>query len=178
LFEKTLKFSYKTRKKRGGVLFKRAKTGYFDEFFTKNAVGWLTLESPTISEKTNLCGSCVQARKSRCIYIVMTKDYNLTIKSNYIMQSTTTAPRATPLNIRIRTDQRSLIEQAALALDKTVSDFVREAALREASSALLDQTVFQLDGAAWDKFNVALDASPSNNPKLKDLLSRKPIWEE
>jgi len=108
----------------------------------------------------------------------MTKGYNLTIKSDYIMQSSTTSPRATPLNIRIRTDQRSLIEQAALALDKTVSDFVREAALREANNALLDQTVFQLDSEAWDKFNVALDASPSNNPKLKDLLSRKPIWEE
>lgn len=94
------------------------------------------------------------------------------------MQSTTTASSATPLNIRIRSDQRDLIEQAASVLDKTVSDFVREAALREANNALLDQTIFQLDSAAWKKFNVALDASPSNNPKLKDLLSRKPVWEE
>ena len=92
------------------------------------------------------------------------------------MQSTT--PRATPLNIRIRSDQRSLIEQAALALDKTVSDFVREAALREANNALLNQTVFQLDSAAWDKFNAALDVSPGDNPKLNDLLSRKPVWDE
>ncbi len=94
------------------------------------------------------------------------------------MPSTTTAPRATPLNIRIRTDQRSLIEQAALALDKTVSDFVREAALREANNALLDQTVFQLDSAAWDKFNVALNTPPADNPKLKDLLSRQPVWDK
>ena len=82
------------------------------------------------------------------------------------------------MNIRIRSDQRSLIEQAALVLDKTVSDFVREAALREANNALLDQTVFQLDSAAWDKFNAALDASPTKNPKLKDLLSRQPVWDE
>jgi len=94
------------------------------------------------------------------------------------MPTTTTAPRATPLNIRIRSDQRSLIEQAALALDKTVSDFVREAALREANNALLDQTVFQLDSAAWDKFNAALDAPPADNAKLKDLLSRTPVWEK
>ena len=94
------------------------------------------------------------------------------------MSSTTTAPRATPLNIRIRSDQRSLIEQAALSLDKTVSDFVREAALREANNALLDQTVFQLDSAAWDKFNAALDVSPSDNPKLKDLLSRQAVWDK
>ncbi len=94
------------------------------------------------------------------------------------MPSTTTAPRATPLNIRIRSDQRSLIEQAALALDKTVSDFVRESALREANNTLLDQTVFQLDSAAWDKFNAALDVPPNDNPKLKDLLTRKPVWDE
>ena len=92
--------------------------------------------------------------------------------------STTIAPRATPLNIRIRADQRSLIEQAAQVLDKTVSDFVREAALREANNALLDQTVFQLDSAAWDKFNAALDASPDENPKLDDLLSRQPVWDK
>jgi len=94
------------------------------------------------------------------------------------MLTATIAPRATPLNIRIRSDQRSLIEQAAAALDKTVSDFVREAALREANNALLDQTVFQLDSAGWDKFNAALDAPPANNPKLKDLLSRKPVWDK
>jgi len=92
--------------------------------------------------------------------------------------STTIAPKATPFNIRIRADQRSLIEQAAQVLDKTVSDFVREAALREANNALLDQTVFQLDSAAWDKFNAALDASPGENPKLNDLLSRQPVWDK
>lgn len=84
---------------------------------------------------------------------------------------------ATPLNIRIRTEQRSLIEQAAQVVDKTVSDFVREAALREASHALLDQTLFKLDDDAWDKFNQALDTPPAENAKLNDLMSRKPVWE-
>ncbi len=95
------------------------------------------------------------------------------------MQSNNTlASKATPLNIRIRSDQRSLIEQAAKVSDKTVSDFVREAALREASNALLDQTVFQLDSKAWDKFNKALDTPPADNSGLRDLLSRKPVWKE
>ena len=84
--------------------------------------------------------------------------------------------KATPLNIRIRSDQRGLIEQAAQVSDKTVSDFVREAALREANHALLDQTVFQLDAQAWEKFNTALDTPPEKNPKLNDLLSRQPVW--
>ena len=56
--------------------------------------------------------------------------------------------KISPLNIRIRADQRLLIEQAAQALDKTVSDFVREAALREANQTLLDQVIFQLNPVA------------------------------
>lgn len=84
--------------------------------------------------------------------------------------------KTTPLNIRIRQEQRSLIERAAATLDKTVSDFVREAALREAINALLDRTVFQLDAEVWAKFNAALDTPPASNPRLQDLMSRKPVW--
>lgn len=93
------------------------------------------------------------------------------------MQTNTSVSKATPLNIRIRQEQRHLIEQAAESLDKTVSDFVREAALREAVNALLDKSVFQVDAEAWDKFNDALDTPPAKNPRLEDLLSRKPVWE-
>ena len=84
--------------------------------------------------------------------------------------------KISPLNIRIRADQRRLIEQAAQALDKTVSDVVREAALREANQALLDQVIFQLNPVAWQQFNEALNQPPVSNPCLQDLLQRKPIW--
>jgi uncharacterized protein (DUF1778 family) len=84
--------------------------------------------------------------------------------------------KISPLNIRIRADQRRLIEQAAQALDKTVSDFVREAAYREANQTLLDQVLFQLSADAWQRFNEALNQPPVSNPRLQDLLQRKPIW--
>lgn len=88
----------------------------------------------------------------------------------------TTDAKIPPLNIRIRADQRRLIEQAAEASDKTVSDFVREAALREATQTLLDQTLFQLTPEAWANFNEALNNPPASNPHLNDLLNRKPVW--
>lgn len=94
------------------------------------------------------------------------------------MQTASIENKATPLNIRIRAEQRRLIEQAAESLEKTVSDFVRDAALREANHALLDKTVFQLDTQAWDKFNAALDCPPAKNERLQDLLSRKPVWQK
>ena len=94
------------------------------------------------------------------------------------MSSSLGSEAATPLNIRIKSDQRSLIEQAAEATEMTVSDFVREAAVREAENALLDRTTFELDETRWDEFVEALDAPPSDNPRLRDLMTRKAPWEK
>ncbi len=82
------------------------------------------------------------------------------------------------LNIRIKAQQRRVIEQAAEMSDKTVSDFVRDAALREAQNTLLDRTDFHLDAKTWERFTTALDAPLKDNPRLRDLLSRKVAWNE
>ena len=86
-------------------------------------------------------------------------------------------PRASPLNIRIKPDQRRLIEQAAEVRDMTVSDFVRDVALAEARNTLLDRTLFPLDDEQWTAFVAVLDAPPADNPRLKDLMARSPSWE-
>jgi len=90
---------------------------------------------------------------------------------------TATRERGAALNIRIKSEQRALIEQAARSTGKTVSDFVREAALREAHDALLDRSAIELDAAQWERFIAALDAPPAANPRLRDLMARKPAWE-
>jgi len=61
------------------------------------------------------------------------------------------ADKSPPLNIRIKGPQRALIERAAKQADKSISDFVRDAALQEAQNALLDTTRIELDPAAWKK---------------------------
>ena len=86
--------------------------------------------------------------------------------------------KAPALNIRIKAAQRQLIERAAQASNKTVSDFVRDAAVREAESALLDRTTIRLSPEEWERFLAALDAPPRSNPRLEDLLSRKAPWEQ
>ncbi len=85
--------------------------------------------------------------------------------------------KVAPLNIRVREDQRHLIEQGAQARHKTLSDFVRDAALEEAANALLDSRQFALDGADYDAFMAALDEPPAENSTLRDLMSRKPAWD-
>ena len=36
---------------------------------------------------------------------------------------------------------------------------------------------FVLDQSRWNEFTAALDAPPSDNPRLRTLLARKPAWE-
>lgn len=86
-------------------------------------------------------------------------------------------PKSLPLNIRIKSQQRSLVEQAASVLNKSVSDFVREVIIREASHILLDRSHFIVDAERWEMFTVALDAPPAENPRLDDLMKRKPRWQ-
>lgn len=92
--------------------------------------------------------------------------------------SASVSDRTPPLNIRIKADQRSLIEQAAQVSAKTVSDFVRDAALQEAQFALLDRTHLFFSEVEWDRFIEMLDKPPDKNARLQDLMNRKPVWEK
>ena len=92
-------------------------------------------------------------------------------------QSTATPARSQNINIRVAPAQRTLIDQAAAAVGKTRTEFILEAATREAESTLLDQRVFVLDAEQWDAFVDALDAPPRPMPKLQKLMETTPLWE-
>jgi uncharacterized protein (DUF1778 family) len=81
------------------------------------------------------------------------------------------------INIRAKRTQRDLIDRAAEILGKTRSDFMLETACREAEDVLLDQRVFTLDAETFKKFQAMLDAPPSENPKLRKLMSTPAPWE-
>lgn len=84
--------------------------------------------------------------------------------------------RETNIHIRAHAGVRDLIDQAAEALGKTRSEFVLDTAKREAEEVLRDQRVFHLDAEAFDAFLKELDRAPADNPRLKDLMSRKAPW--
>ncbi|MCG8444815.1 MAG: DUF1778 domain-containing protein [Hyphomicrobiales bacterium] len=81
------------------------------------------------------------------------------------------------LNIRMKPEVRAKIELAANASGKSVSDFVRDAATREAENTLLDRTRIELNQADWERFITALDAPPTKHRRLRDLMSRKAVWD-
>ncbi len=85
--------------------------------------------------------------------------------------------RDASINIRALPSQRSLIDRAAAARNKTRSDFMLEAACSEAENVLLDRRLFCLDDDSFDAFEAALKAPVEDNPSLAALLKRIAPWE-
>ncbi len=89
-----------------------------------------------------------------------------------------TQNRAASINIRARTTQRNLIDKAAAMLNKNRSDFMLEAACREAENVLLDQRLFLVDDKTYKALAALIDAPVKDNPALRKLLHDKAPWEK
>jgi uncharacterized protein (DUF1778 family) len=82
------------------------------------------------------------------------------------------------INIRAKTKQRDLIDQAAERLGRSRSDFMLEAACREAEDVLLDQAFFTVDEGTFAKFQALLDNPLPPSDKLRRLLKTKAPWDK
>lgn len=80
-----------------------------------------------------------------------------------------------PINIRAKASQRDLIDMAANLVAKSRTDFMLDAACREAQDILLDQRLFILDDEQYDAFLAALDApiTAERQVKINALMNRK-----
>jgi len=88
--------------------------------------------------------------------------------------------RSEPVSINIRAEarQRDLIDQAAQRLGRSRSEFMLEAACREAEDVLLDQTFFNVDAGTFAKFQALLDRPLPPTQKLRRLLRTKAPWDQ
>lgn len=82
------------------------------------------------------------------------------------------------IHVRASQKTRDLIERAAEASGKTMTDFVLESATKHAVDVLLDQRFFSLTDEQYDGFMAVLDNPPPPTPKLKRLLAKKAAWEK
>ena len=87
-------------------------------------------------------------------------------------------PRAgTPIHIRAVQRQKDLIDSASALLGKTRTDFMLEAACREAEAVILDQRVIHMDWKEYKAFAAMLDAPLKPRPGLAKLFSTRSPWE-
>ena len=82
------------------------------------------------------------------------------------------------LSIRAKSGQRDLIDQAAQRQGRSRSDFMLDAACREAEDVLLDQTFFALDADRFAAFQAMLDAPPAPTDRLRRMLIAPKPWAE
>lgn len=81
------------------------------------------------------------------------------------------------ISIRAKACQRDLIDQAADRLGRSRSDFMLEAACRQAEDVLLDQTYFALDAKGFAAFQLMLDQPPAPTDRLRRTLKASAPWD-
>ena len=89
----------------------------------------------------------------------------------------TPSQEAVTISIRAKAGQRDLIDQAADRLGRSRSDFMLEAACRQAEDVLLDQTYFALDAEKMAAFQAMLDNPPAPSDRLRRLLNAPAPWD-
>jgi uncharacterized protein (DUF1778 family) len=95
------------------------------------------------------------------------------------MATLITAPnKRETLNIRIKPEERSLIDRAAKARGKNRTDFVLEAARMAAEEALLDQVIIAASPEAYAAFLTRLDMPPEPNERLRKTMQTPAPWEK
>lgn len=86
--------------------------------------------------------------------------------------------RDSRLSLRASSYQRQLIDRAAAALDKTVTDFVLDSAAIAAEQVLADRRWFMLDEEEWARFERLIDEPIEPTSKLARLLSEATVFDE
>ena len=81
------------------------------------------------------------------------------------------------LNLRIKSEERALIDYAARSLGKNRTDFVLDAARRAAEDAMLDRTILTVSAKAYAEFVARLDKPPKPNERLRRTMRTRAPWE-
>jgi len=86
--------------------------------------------------------------------------------------------RTEKLDLRLTRAAKQTLQAAATAAHKSVSEFVLETALNEASQRLADRTAFTLDETNWAAFVQALDAPPRRHARLERLFREPSVFDQ
>ncbi len=81
------------------------------------------------------------------------------------------------INIRVKQNQRDLIDRAADVQGKSRSEFMLDAAYQRATEVIIDRSSFGVDQLKFKEFLALLNALPNCNEKLSTLLTNKSPWD-
>lgn len=87
------------------------------------------------------------------------------------------AAKSEKLDLRLTPEMKRVLQNAATASRRSVSEFVLDSAMARAEEVLPDRQRFGLDAESWAAFQDALDAPPRVLPRLAKLLAKPSRFE-
>lgn len=81
------------------------------------------------------------------------------------------------IDVRVSPTAKNTLQMAASQVNKTVSQFLLDAALTAAAETLEDRRSFVLAGRRWKDFLKILDRPPRVKPRLARLLAERSALE-
>jgi len=81
------------------------------------------------------------------------------------------------IDIRTTLAAKEVLQQAAAAAHKNVSEFLLDVGLAAAKEVLPDRQLFQLNDEDWQAFQEVLDRPVQKKPRLVRLLSESSVIE-
>lgn len=93
---------------------------------------------------------------------------------------TTTKPinKRETLNIRIKPEERNLIDRAAKIRGKNRTNFILDAVRIAAEETLYNQSIILASNDAYSKFLTQLEMQPSPNSRLRKTMQTPAPWEK
>jgi uncharacterized protein (DUF1778 family) len=82
------------------------------------------------------------------------------------------------LNLRIKPEERNLIDRAAKVQGKNRTDFILDAARNAAEETLLERSILGASPEAYAEFIALLDAPPQPNERLRKTMQTTAPWDK
>lgn len=79
------------------------------------------------------------------------------------------------IDVRTSASAKQLLQEAARACHKNVSEFLLDAGVTAAAQMLADRRQFALGETKWQAFQAALDRPVQRKPRLKRLLRERGV---
>jgi uncharacterized protein (DUF1778 family) len=83
-----------------------------------------------------------------------------------------------PLSLRLPQADVALIDRAAKMQGRSRTEFMRDAAVREAEIQILDRTMITMSAEGFKVFMDEIDSPATAVPEMVELLKRKAPWEK
>lgn len=83
-----------------------------------------------------------------------------------------------PLSLRLPQADLALIDRAAKMQGRSRTEFMRDAAVREAEMQILDRTMITMSAEGFKAFMDEIDSPATAVPEMVEMLKRKAPWEK